>query len=180
MSENPTNHAEPVGANETATKATPDITKEDTKPAVSATEGDVDAGAAALSRDEATPKDLGSSESVIKEPLESPELTINQDKLASRATLELGPTTEDDPAETRRLLRKIDYQVLPAALVLYATSFMDRSAIGNARIGGLQKDLRLTDGQYAFATSIFFVFYALFGESKNAAREEQLAVLPNR
>lgn len=75
-----------------------------------------------------------------------------------------GPTTQEDPEQTRLLLRKLDYQVLPVALILYATSFVDRSAIGYARAAGLMKDLKLTDGKYAFATSIFFVCYAIFGE----------------
>lgn len=75
-----------------------------------------------------------------------------------------GPRTEPDAAETRRVLRKLDIQILPWALLLYATSFVDRAAIGHARAAGLMTDLKLTDGKYGFATSIFFVFYALFGE----------------
>lgn len=75
-----------------------------------------------------------------------------------------GPATESDTAQTRLVLRKLDIQILPWALLIYATSFVDRAAIGHARAAGLMTDLKLSDGKYGFATSIFFVFYALFGK----------------
>jgi len=41
-------------------------------------------------------------------------------------------------------------------------SFLDRTNVGNAKLGGLQKDLKMTDGQYNAALSIFFVSYSVF------------------
>ncbi|CAO1639452.1 unnamed protein product [Sympodiomycopsis kandeliae] len=73
-----------------------------------------------------------------------------------------GPSTIADRKRTRRILRQVDLRVLPLTLLLYGISYADRAAIGNARAAGLMKDLSLSDGEYAFATSIFFVFYALF------------------
>ncbi|KAM5506301.1 hypothetical protein McanMca71_002494 [Microsporum canis] len=39
---------------------------------------------------------------------------------------------------------------------------LNRTNVGNAKLEGLQKDLRLTDGQYAAALTIFFVSYSVF------------------
>jgi sugar phosphate permease len=46
--------------------------------------------------------------------------------------------------------------------LLYLISFLDRTNIGNAKIGGLETDLHITDGQYTAALSIFFISYSLF------------------
>ncbi|KAM0276078.1 hypothetical protein ACHAQH_007097 [Verticillium albo-atrum] len=44
-------------------------------------------------------------------------------------------TLHYDPKETKRLLRMIDWHVLPPWTVLCILAFIDRSNIGNARIG---------------------------------------------
>ena len=38
---------------------------------------------------------------------------------------------------------------------------MDRTNIGNAKIDGLQTDLKMTNGQYNASLTIFFISYAL-------------------
>ncbi|KAK5138965.1 hypothetical protein LTR04_004025, partial [Oleoguttula sp. CCFEE 6159] len=45
---------------------------------------------------------------------------------------------------------------------LYLCSFLDRTNIGNAKIDGLQTDLKMTNGQYNASLTIFFVSYACF------------------
>lgn len=42
------------------------------------------------------------------------------------------------------------------------SAFLDRTNIGNAKVNGLVKDLKMTNGQYNAALSLFFVTYALF------------------
>lgn len=46
--------------------------------------------------------------------------------------------------------------------MLYLVSFLDRTNIGNAKIDGLLTDLKMSDGQYQAALSLFFVSYAGF------------------
>ena len=41
------------------------------------------------------------------------------------------------------------------------TSFLDRVNIGNAKLDGLLTDLKMTNGQYNAALSVFFVSYSL-------------------
>lgn len=72
-----------------------------------------------------------------------------------------------DPKETRRLLRKIDYRLLPPLTVLYILAFIDRSNIGNARVAGMNEDLGLTGPQYNMALTVFFFPYAFFEVPSN-------------
>lgn len=74
---------------------------------------------------------------------------------------------EFDVAETNRLIRKMDWRVLPICSVLYLFSFLDRSAIGNAKTAGMNKTLKLTDMEYAGALSAFFGLYCLLEVPSN-------------
>jgi len=51
-----------------------------------------------------------------------------------------------DPQLERRVVRQFDTKVVPWLFGLWLLSFIDRSNIGNARIDGLSKDLKL-DGK---------------------------------
>ncbi len=68
---------------------------------------------------------------------------------------------EDAPIDNfgvdeKALMRKIDLKLIPWLCVLYLLSFLDRSAIGNAKLYGLQKDLHLTSTQYNLCLTVFF------------------------
>lgn len=82
---------------------------------------------------------------------------------------ERGSVDEGFPADVdeKKLLRKIDFRLIPWLCVLYLLSFLDRSAIGNARLYGLEKDLKLTPNQYNLALTVFFIPYALFEVPSN-------------
>ena len=41
-------------------------------------------------------------------------------------------------------------------------AFLDRSNIGNAKIAGMAKDLKLTSNRYSLLTMIFYVSYVVF------------------
>lgn len=61
-------------------------------------------------------------------------------------------STEDnlkyDEKMTKRLVRKIDWHILPVLVVLYLLSFLDRTNIGNARLANLEVDLGLKGLDY--------------------------------
>ena len=84
--------------------------------------------------------------------------TTNADAVAS---------TIEDPKETARLIRKLDWHVIPICSVLYLFSFLDRTAIGNARTLGMEKALSLTGEEYAAALSVFFGLYCLLEVPSN-------------
>lgn len=48
---------------------------------------------------------------------------------------------EFDTKSTKRLLRKIDFALIPFLSLLYLLSFLDRTNIGNARLAGLEASL---------------------------------------
>jgi hypothetical protein len=53
-----------------------------------------------------------------------------------------------DKERRNKLLRKIDWRLLPILSLFYLISFMDRANIGNAKLQGLEEDLNLTPGEY--------------------------------
>ena len=50
--------------------------------------------------------------------------------------------------ETTRILRKVDYRLIPLLTTLYVMSFLDRSNLGNAAIAGMNDDLNLVGHRY--------------------------------
>ena len=55
---------------------------------------------------------------------------------------------EYDEKMTRRLVRKIDWHIMPVLVILYLLSFLDRTNIGNARLANLEVDLGMTGLNY--------------------------------
>ncbi|KAF9878095.1 MFS transporter [Colletotrichum karsti] len=66
----------------------------------------------------------------------------------------------------QKVVRKIDYRLIPILGFLYLLSHIDRGNIGNAKIEGMDVDLKLTGNQYNIASTIFFVPYIIFGMIK--------------
>ena len=53
-----------------------------------------------------------------------------------------------DENQTKKLIRKIDWALLPFLALLYLLSFLDRTNIGNARLANLEKDLGMSGLEY--------------------------------
>ncbi|GAB7352783.1 hypothetical protein MBLNU459_g3405t1 [Dothideomycetes sp. NU459] len=66
-----------------------------------------------------------------------------------------------DPKLEKRVIRKCDWRVVPPTIVMFALSFIDRVNIGNARIQGLEKDLKMKGTNYNVALLIIFVPFIL-------------------
>ncbi|RVX72360.1 hypothetical protein B0A52_04565 [Exophiala mesophila] len=76
------------------------------------------------------------------------------------AEIDASPTSVVTPAE-KRLLRKIDWRVLPIPIMLVGLSSIDRTNIASARVAGMSDDLDLQGNRYNIAVSVFFITYAL-------------------
>ncbi|CCH44318.1 putative membrane protein [Wickerhamomyces ciferrii] len=77
---------------------------------------------------------------------------------------------EDDDfsdLDESKILRKMDWNILPLASALYLLAFLDRGNIGNAKIEGLIEDLDLSPDQYNLCLTIFFITYSLFEVPSN-------------
>ena len=61
----------------------------------------------------------------------------------------------------RKLMRKVDLRLIPLLVIMYINNFMDRSALGQARLGTLEVDLGMDpeSTQFNLAISILFVGY---------------------
>ncbi|KXX76189.1 High-affinity nicotinic acid transporter [Madurella mycetomatis] len=69
--------------------------------------------------------------------------------------------------DEKAILRRMDIPLIPMLALLYLLSFLDRGNIGNAKIEGLQEDLKLTDDQYNWCLTAFFFTYAAFEVPSN-------------
>ncbi|KAB2575506.1 High-affinity nicotinic acid transporter [Lasiodiplodia theobromae] len=67
-----------------------------------------------------------------------------------------------DPAAEKRVVRKLDYHVVPLLMALYLLAFLDRSNIGNAKIAGMEEDLELDGDRYDWLLTIFYISYIVF------------------
>ncbi|KAJ6514989.1 MFS general substrate transporter [Mycena vitilis] len=74
-----------------------------------------------------------------------------------------------DPEAERRLVRKLDWVLLPLFTIIYCTNFVDRTAIGNAKIAGIEKDLGMAGFDYNVALTVFYIFYILADIPSNLA-----------
>ncbi|RYP55605.1 hypothetical protein DL769_010113 [Monosporascus sp. CRB-8-3] len=70
-------------------------------------------------------------------------------------------TLEERVDIERRLIRKLDWVLLPWLCMLYLLAFLDRTNIGNAKIAGLGHDTNLVGDQFEISLSIFFIPYSL-------------------
>lgn len=68
-----------------------------------------------------------------------------------------------DPAEERRLVRKVDLMILPYIAVCYAFFYIDKTTLSYAAIFGIREDLNLQGADYNWLSSMFyfgFLFWA--------------------
>ena len=66
------------------------------------------------------------------------------------------------PAIERRVIRKMDIRIVTLVTALYILAFLDRSNIGNAKIAGMEKDLKLVGNDYQWLLTIFYITYIIF------------------
>lgn len=66
------------------------------------------------------------------------------------------------PDEERQVRRKIDTRLVLFVALLYLLSFLDRSNIGNAKVAGLTTDLNMTNNQFEWLLTAFYITYILF------------------
>ncbi|KAK9483908.1 major facilitator superfamily domain-containing protein [Lipomyces starkeyi] len=67
-----------------------------------------------------------------------------------------------DLAIQKRVVRKLDKNLMPLVVVLYLMSFLDRANIGNAETAGMSKDLHMSNAQFQWLLTIFYIPYILF------------------
>ena len=66
-----------------------------------------------------------------------------------------------DKKEYDRVVRKIDWRIVPIMFLCYALSFLDKVVLNYAAVMGLLKDLHLKGNEYSNLATFFFVAYVL-------------------
>ncbi|KAK6366454.1 Allantoate permease [Lithohypha guttulata] len=70
-----------------------------------------------------------------------------------------GEIIEIDEATNKRLLRIIDWHLMPIMCVVYGINYLDKTTISYASIMGLRTDLRLQGDDYQWLGSMFYFGY---------------------
>lgn len=79
------------------------------------------------------------------------------------------PVSRDDlvldevsPADAKRIMRKIDFRLVPLLGACYCISLLDRTNLSAAAIAGMTKQLHLNIGErYSIVALVFFVSYVV-------------------
>ncbi|KAL7904317.1 MFS general substrate transporter [Trichoderma velutinum] len=84
---------------------------------------------------------------------------VAEDRVAEyRVAEEISGISIDDKAASK-LVRKLDFIILPVFFVIYMMAFLDRINISNARIQGMTEDLDLTGNEFNIALFVFYTSY---------------------
>ncbi|KIX05362.1 uncharacterized protein Z518_06234 [Rhinocladiella mackenziei CBS 650.93] len=62
-----------------------------------------------------------------------------------------------DPKATRRLLRKIDFTIVPCMIAVYFLQFLDKTTISYAAVMGLREDTHLVGQDYSNIAMMFYI-----------------------
>ncbi|KAI9052613.1 hypothetical protein LZ554_003956 [Drepanopeziza brunnea f. sp. 'monogermtubi'] len=81
------------------------------------------------------------------------------EKSATTSSIESVEAQGFDLKATKKLVRKIDWHLIPFLSLIYLLCFLDRTNIGNARLDHLEQDLHLHGIQYNDCLAILFPFY---------------------
>jgi hypothetical protein len=75
-----------------------------------------------------------------------------------------GTNTLYTPEETK-LVRKLDWHIMPIVFAMYFMNKLDQNAIANARLDGFEKDLGLVGNQFNVCVSVLYAGYTLIQAS---------------
>ena len=64
-----------------------------------------------------------------------------------------------DEGRSKKLLRKIDWAILPCMIVTYFLQFLDKTTIGYTAVMGLREDTHLKGQDYSNVAMIFYIGY---------------------
>ncbi|TVY83977.1 putative transporter, partial [Lachnellula suecica] len=71
-------------------------------------------------------------------------------------------------AKEKRLVRKIDLRLMPCLILMIILNYLDRNALANARVQGIEKSLNMHGDQFNTAISVLFAGYIALQIPSNA------------
>ncbi|PVF94513.1 MFS general substrate transporter [Serendipita vermifera] len=78
-----------------------------------------------------------------------------------------GGENDIDPVRAKRLLRKIDYIILPQLAVCYFFYYVDKTTLSYAAIFGIKDDLNLVGTRYSWLSSVFYFGWLVWAMPSN-------------
>lgn len=72
-----------------------------------------------------------------------------------------GQVTNFDKSLERKLVRKLDFVLLPWLSLMYFFNSVDRSNLGNAKTDGMDTDLNFSGNEYSLLILLFYVPFGL-------------------
>lgn len=82
-------------------------------------------------------------------------------EISSADHIEFQTERDNEKHLDKKLVRRIDFHLLPWLCLLYALSLIDRTNISSAKIAGMSEDLNLIGNRYSVALVVFFATYLL-------------------
>lgn len=70
-----------------------------------------------------------------------------------------GENVEIDEATNKRLLRIIDWHLMPLLSIIYGLNYLDKTSLSYASIMGIKKDINLQGDDYQWLGSMFYFGY---------------------
>ncbi|KAL6452954.1 DAL5 Allantoate permease [Candida maltosa Xu316] len=89
-------------------------------------------------------------------------ITNDVDQAMKFALDHQGETIELDDKTAKKLLRKIDFFLLPVMCLLYCFQFMDKLTTSYASILGLRQELNMVGDMYSWTATAFYLGYLAF------------------
>jgi hypothetical protein len=74
---------------------------------------------------------------------------LASDQLEGSGNTSLTSNIEYNGVYEKKLVRKIDWRIIPGVILLYLLSFLDRSNVANAKVEGLAEDTKMSTYQSA-------------------------------
>ncbi|KAI0957870.1 hypothetical protein AcW1_006123 [Taiwanofungus camphoratus] len=85
------------------------------------------------------------------------------------AHLTAGQDITVDPVEAARVRRKIDWHLMPLMCIMYMMQFADKTTLGQSAVLGLLTGDHLSQNQFNWLGTIFYLFYLVFEFPQNYA-----------
>ncbi|WWC98831.1 hypothetical protein V866_005724 [Kwoniella sp. B9012] len=101
------------------------------------------------------------SGSIVEKVFDEHVETLEDEKTEDVVHRDQFGTTRDISPEERRLVRKLDWHIMPILFAMYFLNKTDQNSIANARLGSLEKDLHLRGNQFNVCVSVLYAGYTL-------------------
>ncbi|PVI06863.1 MFS general substrate transporter [Periconia macrospinosa] len=88
-------------------------------------------------------------------------VNITPQQIQSRFETLKDLTEEQMDALNKRVVKRLDWRLMPIITLMFLMNYLDRINVSNARLAGLQEDLHMTDTIWNTGISTFYVGYLI-------------------